>query len=172
MTRKPNAFTLIELLAVLMIMAIAASVTLPLIWISSSGVRLGAAVQNVVADLQYAQSQAVTTQKEAYVVFSPGTKSKADQYELQSPLGTVIRRPGGAGGTVTMGQAKTQLPGARLGLAKALTLGFDPGGQPFSPSGSTEIPLITVQQIPLSNLTGSTTETVNVQPFTGEITVQ
>lgn len=172
MTARPHAFTLLEILVVVTIIAIAASVSAALAWTTSSSVRLGAAVQNVVADLQYAQSQAITTQKKVYVVFTIANATRPDQYSLQSPLGTVIRRPAGAAGTVTMGRANTQLSGMKLGLTSALIIGFDTGGQPFSSSGTTDTPLMQVKDISCKTVTGGMETKVSIQPFTGEITLK
>ncbi len=166
------AFTVVEVLAVIVIMAIVASVSIAFMSATSSKMRLHAAVQSFVADLLYAQNRAITAQKKVYVIFTPGTSGTADKYELQHPLGTVLTRADGATGTVTMGEGQTELPGAKFGFTAALTIGFDSGGQPFIRSGSTDTPITDIQRITLRNSTGSGTTTVNIQPFTGEITVQ
>ncbi len=171
MTRRFSAFTLAEVLVVITIIAIAVSASVAFS-ATSSTMRLNAAVQSFVADLLYAQNRAITAQGKVYVIFTPGTSTSADKYELQSPLGAVLARADGATGTVTMGRAQTQMPGAKLGFTAALTIGFDASGQPFTRSGSADTPIIQVRPITLSNATGNGATTVSIQPFSGEITIQ
>ena len=172
MTRRPFAFTLMEVIVVVAIIAIAAAASVGFMSATSSTMRLNGAVQSFVADLFYAQNQAITAQKKVYVVFTPGSSTTADKYELQYPLGTVLARADGATGTVTMGRSGTQMPGAKLGFTTARTIGFDAGGQPFTRSGTTDTPITAVERITLKNTTGNGTTDVDIQPFSGEIIVQ
>ena len=173
-TRK-YGFTLIEILAVVTILAITALVTIPYISASHADIKLSAAARAVMSDLLYAQSEAMATQQNVYLTFTVGSGTTPDKYQLQSPLGTALARPAGASSIVTMGTAAATVPDAKLGIAASaspLKIGFDSLGQPFTVSGTTNTTSMTAITIPLQSRTGGYTTTLSIQPFTGEITVQ
>ena len=186
---RKRGFTLIEILVTVTILAIAATVAIPYISSSFADLKLSAAARAVLADLLYAQSQAIATQKNVYLIFTVGSGSTPDQYELRSSTGTppllgpVMLRPAGAPGIVTLGKSTALLPDAKLGTAQSpsyVKIGFDSLGQPFTftsadnASGTAVVPTPQVTQIniPLKSPTGVYTTTLSIQPFTGEITVQ
>ena len=74
-----RAFTLIEILVVVVILGIAATLVIPKL--SSAGdLNAASAARVVLADLNYAQNCAITTQKPCFVSFSKSTNS--DTYSL------------------------------------------------------------------------------------------
>lgn len=99
--RKPNlvrsvqfrqgsggAFTIIELMIVLVILGIAAAIAVPMVS-SAASMQLRSAVNMVAADLEYAKSMSIATGRNHRVAFS--TASNA--YEVQDPNGNVILHP-------------------------------------------------------------------------------
>lgn len=172
MNRKPSGFTLMEILVVMGIIGVVAAMMIPSIMPTSS-TKLTASARTVMADLLYAQSQAITNQDNVYVVFS----TTSSQYRLQSPLGTNIKRSAGAD-VVTMGSYNKEMPFAKLGALATgdvafTTLGFDALGQPYTVSGTgANIALTQPGLIKLVSPDESFTITLSVQPFTGEVTAQ
>ena len=69
-----GAFTLLELLVVLVIIAIAAALVVPQA-VSGSDLRALSAARTLMADLEYAQSQAVVTQSDITVTFDQAGNS-------------------------------------------------------------------------------------------------
>ena len=179
-----RGFTLIEILVVVTILAIAATAAIPMINNGYADVKLTAAARSVMADLFYAQNYAITTQNEVYVVFAASSPTIGGGYTLQtgSTTKTTLVRPGGSSFVVNLGKlggrtGGTQLADATLGAVKVAgatpspyTIGFDTLGQPFNgtpaalASGTTLIPLLSPD--------GKMTVTLSIEPFTGEITVQ
>src|SRR5438067_9722696 len=70
--QKHRAFTLIEMLAVIVIMGIAAGIVIPQIG-SRDDLRTASAAREVMADLIYAQNRAISTQLKHYVHFDGNT---------------------------------------------------------------------------------------------------
>jgi len=66
---SPGGFTLLELIVVMMILAIAAAVIVPQA-VGTSGLKAQSAARVIMADLEYAQSQAIVTQQTVEVDFS------------------------------------------------------------------------------------------------------
>jgi general secretion pathway protein H len=67
--RRALGMTLIEILVVLMLMALIASMTVPLLTGGVSGGQLKGAAREVAAGLRYARSDAVATRRETRLVF-------------------------------------------------------------------------------------------------------
>lgn len=182
MNRKPRTcgFTLVEILVVVVIMGIAAALTVPYV-VSTSAVKLNASARTVMADLMYAQSRAIATRQRVYVVFTPASGSSPDQYQLKTQTSATDNSPGAVisrstGSTAaTMGRSGTELPAVQLGThssgSKSLTMGFDALGQPLTYSGSTTTFPTSNIQVQLASVSGSNTVTLSIQPFTGEVTV-
>ena len=89
-TNAPLAagFTLAELLVVVVILAIAALVVVPIIG-DSNDLKIAAAARSLASDLLYAQTCAIANQRQYQVLFDSG----ANTYEIQDHDGTVITNP-------------------------------------------------------------------------------
>lgn len=86
-TRSSNrcGFTLVELIVVMVIMAIAAAIVIPSM-ASTQGVEATSAARMVAADLEYAQNVAITYQDPVTVTFNSGGES----YSLSNTSGPLI----------------------------------------------------------------------------------
>jgi Tfp pilus assembly protein FimT len=71
---KKSGFTLIEFVLVIVLLFIISAVAVPRLSIIQ-GVRVNAAVRSIVSDIRYAQSLAISTQKDHRVVFTSAGNS-------------------------------------------------------------------------------------------------
>ncbi len=83
-----RAFTLVELLVMLIIIGIAGAIAVPML-ANTSDLQLAAAVREINAALLFAQSNAIATQQQYQVVFD----ADAESYEVQDKDGVVIDDP-------------------------------------------------------------------------------
>ncbi|MGE3107916.1 MAG: Tfp pilus assembly protein FimT/FimU [Phycisphaerales bacterium] len=167
-----RAFTLLELLAVVAILGIAAAMMIPSM--SETGVlRVQAAVRTVVSDITFAQSDAVAFQERRALVFDPDTSS----YTLVSvpgnevdPDNNTMYDPTRPGGRYVVNFTDESFGGARITAVNfdgGNTLIFDALGGPVAAADSDE---------PGSGgtitIVGSgSTFIVTVEAFTGRVTV-
>jgi prepilin-type N-terminal cleavage/methylation domain-containing protein len=156
------AFTLIELIAVMVILAIASMVALPMM--SSAGsVQLRAAGDKLMADLEYAKSMAVSTGQTHKVVFN----TVAETYEIQDASGVVINHPVNKGFTYVVDFANSgqfnRVDISSVDFDCTSEIRFDYLGSPSNGSGGP----LNSGSIDLQ--IGSTTRTILVEPVTGMI---
>ena len=181
-SRRPacRGFTLIEIMAVVIILAIIAALALPNLQ-TQDDLNLSAAARIVVADLLYAQSQAIATGSARYVNFTTAANASDGSYSLydNSTLATPINNP------ITQEVYTTQFGEGSVGplVSVGLTgLSFiSPGNTVlvFSSLGAPSVcPMSnTASLTPLTNdatITmecGSMSVTVSIEPNTGNITV-
>jgi len=182
--RRARAFTLVEILTVVVILGICAAVILPAVsnrddMRASSGARL------VMADLIYAQNKAISGQKPIYVWFQPDNQLYAI-YDVAPTAATTtaqaidhpLKPPTFNGKYVTAFQvANSQTERISLGTANfagTTCLRFDELGVPqsYNIAAATVTPLtgLTIGTVPVT--CGKFTLTVQVEPYTGELTVQ
>ena len=83
-----GGFTVIELLIVVVILAIAALTAIPMMS-SASSLQIRSAANLMMADLEYAKSMAITRGQNYSVVFDAG----ADSYQIEDQNNTVISHP-------------------------------------------------------------------------------
>jgi prepilin-type N-terminal cleavage/methylation domain-containing protein len=162
---RRGAFTAIELLIVVVIIAIAAMVAIPLSG-SASGTQLRAAANIVASDLEYAKSMAISRGQNYSVDFDAG----AESYRILDQGGNVIGHPvkKGFDYVVSFGGS------SRLGKVGIVSSDFDSTdvvnfdylGSPYNGSGNPlNSGIITLQA-------GTATLTVSVEAVTGFISVQ
>ena len=162
-----HRFTMIELLVVVAILAIAAAIVVPMA--SSAGsMQLRAAVNMVAADLEYAKSMSISRGRRYAVVFDKTTET----YRVTDASGTTISHPVKTGFLYTVDFRDD----GRLGQVDIVDVSFDSKnavsfdslGSPWSGTGGSATQLnsgvITLQA-------GGITRTVNVEPVTGYISV-
>jgi len=153
--RGGEAFTIIEILIVVVILAIAALTAIPMM--SSAGsVQVRSAANMIAADLEYAKSLAISRGQDFSVVFDTSTKS----YEIIDQDGTILH-PVKKGSNYVIDFQKE-------GLDRVDIAGVDFGGKSeivFDYLGSPDKGgTVTVEA-------GGTTATISVEPVTGYISV-
>jgi len=155
--RARGGFTIIEILIVVVILAIAAMTAIPML--SSAGsIQVRSVANMIAADLEYAKSLAITKGQKFSVVFD----TSADSYEIVDESGTTILHPVKKDYYVIdlqdEGLDKADITGAVFGGTDPSRVEFDYLGSPDD--GGT----VTVQG-------GKTTLTISVEAVTGYITV-
>lgn len=161
-----KAFTLIELIVVMVIIAIAAVLAVPMMS-SAADVQVRSAANMIAADLEYAKSMAISRQQNHSVVFDTANES----YEVRDASGTVISHPVKAGSSFVVNLQSD----SRLSRVDIVSADFDPDSQPsvtFDYLGSPYSGTNPLNSGQISLQAGSFTMTVNVEPMTGYITVQ
>ena len=165
-----NAFSLIEMLAVVMILAIASAVILPQIG-SHDDIKLSAASRELTADLLYVQNRAVSTGKTLYVVFdvSTGTYEAMESIE---PRKTLVHPTSHEPFRVSVGA--DALGGTSIRSADfdgQTVLAFDALGTPYQYSFSSRV-LSPMKEGSIVLACGPQTITVTIAPFTGVVKVK
>ena len=164
-----HGFTIIELLIVVVILAIAAMAAIPLS--SSAGsMQLRSAANMVAADLEYAKSMSISRGQSYSVVFDEG----AESYRILDQNSNLIKHPVKKGFDYIVDfsgdsrLSKVDLVDADFDGTEIVK--FDYLGSPYSFDGTTTKPLLNSGSITLQ--AGTMTLTVNVEAVTGFISVQ
>lgn len=130
-----QAFTLMELLLVLIVIGIAAALAIPL-YVSAADTQLRTAASMIASDLEYAKSMSISTGKSHSVVFD----TSAESYSIKDSDGQVIAHPVHIGSDYTVDFAndsrlnKVNIVNTNFGAAN--TVSFDNIGAPFNGSGA------------------------------------
>lgn len=163
-----DGFTLIELMIVLVILAVAAAIAVPMA--SSAGsLQVRSAANMVAADLEYAKSLAIGTGQHHRVKFDAGAESY--QIEMRKADGTyeVIKHPVKKGFDYIVSFSTDR----RLGQVNIVsadfdgtdTVSFDYLGSPYNgATGALTSGVVTLQA-------GGVTRTVTVEPVTGFVSI-
>jgi len=163
---QKNAFTLIELIVVMVIIGIAALLAVPMIG-SAADVQVRSAANMIAADLDYAKSMAITTQQNYSVVFDTANEI----YQVHDPCG-VVDHPLKPGSDFEVDfQSDSRLNRVDIDTAdfdSQTAVTFDYLGSPYS--GTTTANPLNSGQISLQ--ADAFTMTVTVEPMTGYVTVQ
>lgn len=160
-----GGFTLIEILLVVVIIAIAAMIAVPMMG-SASSVQIRSAANMIAADLEYAKSMAISRQKNYSVVFNTAN----DYYEVHDPNG-IIGHPVKKGFDYKVDfnsdsrLNKVVIDNADFDSSNTIT--FDYLGSPYSGSGT----LNPLNSGEISLRAGDFTMTVSVEPVTGFISI-
>jgi prepilin-type N-terminal cleavage/methylation domain-containing protein len=159
-----QGFTLIEVMMVVIILAIAAAITVPLA-ISGSGTQLKAAANIIAADLEYAKSMAISTGKRHSVVFNAGTES----YQIEDANGMVINHPVTESAQYIVDFASDsrldKVDISSVNIDAGSTVKFDYLGSPYNSADNA----LNTGTITLT--AGTSTMNVNIEPVTGYITI-
>jgi len=164
---RSRGFTLIEILCVVVILAIAAVLVIP--QISSRGdLKAAAAARTVMADIAYAQNRAIAKQATQYVKFDVASHTYSVQEGTTPATGTnpITLKPY----TQTFGS--TALDDVTLTSASfdsKDTIAFDEIGAPYSYDSVAGTAALATGQIKIAS--DGYTMTLTVQPYTGEITI-
>jgi prepilin-type N-terminal cleavage/methylation domain-containing protein len=165
-----GAFTMIEVLVVVLILGIASAIIVPQI-ASQNDLDVPAAARSVMADLLYAQNRAVATQSTQYVSFNVAGQqyglysSMSPQQILTNPVNLnnyvmTFGRPG-------INNISSNVTLASVGFNGQSTIAFDELGEPYSYNAGTLTPLSGSGTIVLTN--GNNSLTISVAQDTGDI---
>jgi prepilin-type N-terminal cleavage/methylation domain-containing protein len=164
-----HGFTLIEILAVVVVIGIASAIILPQMN-SRDDQRAASAARELMADLLYAQNRSIAYQTRHYVQFNTATNSWQVMVDSSGSPGPVITHPvNGTPYVVNVGtgtMAKVSLNS--VNFDGNTTISFDAIGVPYSWSS-------TGGNVPLNSgavvfKAGNYQMTVAVSPYSGEIT--
>ena len=168
-----RGFTLVEILAVLVILGVASAMIIPQIG-SRDDLKTASMARVVMADLLYAQNRAVSLQQVHYVRFD----TVAGRYEVLESMSpeTLITHPvNKTAFTVLLAPDRTDdLEGVALGdvdFGDQPILAFDELGTPYAydESTGTRTPLLAAGTVALT--CGEHTLTITVEPYSGEVKV-
>jgi prepilin-type N-terminal cleavage/methylation domain-containing protein len=164
-SHSARAFTLIEVLMVVMIIAIGAVLAIPMIS-SGADFQLRAAANIIAADLEYAKSLAITNQDNYSIIFDAGNES----YEMHDSNGEIVDDPVRPSGGIAVDFANdsrfSQVDIETVSFDSTDTVIFDYLGAPYNGS----FDLLSSSAIVVK--AGNQTITVTVAPVTGYITIE
>lgn len=161
---EKRGFTLIEILVVVMIMAIAAMVALPMV--SSAGsMQIRSAANMIAADLEYAKSIAISKGQNYSMLFNKSTET----YTLRDQNGSTISHPVNIGHDYQINFAAD----SRLDKVDILDVDFDQTnivsfdylGSPYNGTGAA------LNSGAVTLRAGNVLMTITVEPVTGYITI-
>ncbi len=164
---RSSGFTLVEMVLVVVILAIAAMMAIPFAT-SGTSTQLKGAATIIASDLEYAKSMAISRGKKYAVDFDEG----AESYSIKDANGVIINHPVKKGFPYTVNFAadsrlnKVDITSADFDTAS--TISFDYLGSPYSGSGAGASPL---NSGTITLTAGGSTMFVNVEPVTGYITI-
>ena len=171
--RTWRAFTLIEILCVVVILGIAAAIILPQMG-NRDDMRAASMARTIIADLSYVQSLAVARQAPMYVRFDQAN-NRYEAFSQLQPSEQLLTHP------LTNGTFRVNLGSARKDALKDVTLDnvtfdsqpvlmFDEMGVPHSYNPTTfAAPALVAGSVRVKS--HNFTMTVTVQPYSGELKV-
>jgi type II secretion system protein H len=176
--RKHRAFTLVEVMTVMVILGIAAALIVPQIG-TRDDLDVSAAARSVMADLLYAQNRAITTQKKHYVEFSSTGYTIFAQDSDALPLYAITNPTTQNQYTVTIGAPNTPFQNVNVSAADfdaspSRTIQFDSLGVPsvYNTALRTATPLVSTGTITLSTTSPVLSASILIDPATGDASTQ
>ncbi|MCP4711390.1 MAG: prepilin-type N-terminal cleavage/methylation domain-containing protein [Planctomycetes bacterium] len=165
---NPTGFTLAEVIVVVVILGIAATVIIPMIS-DTSGMRVTSAARHISSTILFAQTSAISNQQHLQIVFD----SDAETYEVQDADGVVIPDP-----IIPGKNLRTDyLNDPRLQNIRIETANFDGGakiwfdrlGMPYSGPNKDNLNALNAGSVIVQS--GDNTMTITVEPITGRILI-
>lgn len=168
-----RAFTLVEILCVIMILGIASAIIIPQLG-SRDDLKAAAAARTLMSDLIFAQNAAIAQQKRYFVQFSGQTYTVLWRAGDSGPLTTATHPVTKEPYTVTFGTARNGTENVTLGTASFdgfTILGYDDLGTPFSYDALSDLSSALTAPGTVTITCGTTALTISVEPYTGETSV-
>jgi prepilin-type N-terminal cleavage/methylation domain-containing protein len=170
-----RAFTLIEVLTVVTILAIASAIIIPQMG-SRDDLKAAAGARVIMADLIWAQNRAISTQQRQYVVFN------GQSYTLKYWDSTTSSRLDSSNPithntyTTSFGTANTPLADVSISGTPTFDgkagLCFDETGTPYGFDGTNEPATAMVSTGSIQVSCGAITLTISIEGYTGEASVK
>lgn len=176
------AFTLIEIIVTVVILAIAALIAVPMMS-SAADIQVRSAANRLAADMEYAKNMAITHQRPFTVVFDTAATA-ANGYALQrrntgGTLETVVnpvsQRPFDVRFGGERGITRVRIPVSGISLDPASAdnaVTFDYLGTPYSGLTVLSAQSLNSGQITLHDPAGNFALNVRIEPMTGYITIE
>jgi len=176
-----RGFTLVEILAVLVIIGIASAIVIPQL-ATRDDLRAAAAARILVADLIYAQNMAISQQRPIYVRFDKANNKYSLLSVASSGGDTLMKHPmtqvnyiqqfgSATKGLEAVSIDSVDFDGVDVAIVDQFTVAFDEMGAPFAFSYATNS-MSDLKNGVVAIKAGSFTTTITIQPYTGELTVQ
>ena len=160
-----RAFTLFELMIVVVIIGIAGLLAVPMIS-SGADFQIRSAANIIAADLEYAKSLAITNQENISIVYDDSNET----YIMQDSTGTAIADPVRSGSTISVDFANdgrfNSIDIDEVSFDSTSKVTFDYLGCPYNGSSTS----LSSGEITL--VAGDNTMTITVEPITGYVTIQ
>jgi prepilin-type N-terminal cleavage/methylation domain-containing protein len=176
--RSHRAFTLVEVMTVIVILGIAAACIVPQIG-TRNDLDAAAAARSVMADLLYAQNRAIATQQQNFVEFSGNGYSVLSRTSDTSPLYTITNPTTQNSYVVTLGAPGTSFTSVSIASVNFdnspnTTVEFDSLGAPwiYNLAQGTATPLVNTGTITLTTSSPQETASILIDPATGEASTQ
>jgi prepilin-type N-terminal cleavage/methylation domain-containing protein len=168
--KAEDGFTLAEVLIVVLIIAIAAMITVPMLG-STDSMQVRSAANMIAADLEYSKSMAISRQKNYSVVFDPA----GGYYEIHDANGTVLthpvtKKPYRVTFSSDSRLNKVVIESADFDSDASDTITFDSLGSPHHGSGAS--PPFLSGEGTISIKAGDIAVTIKVEPVTGFISIE
>ena len=170
--RGRRAFTLVEILCVIVILGIASALIIPQIG-TRDDLKAAAAARLVISDLMYAQNLAISKQRKHYVQFTGQQYTLLSRNADADPLVAITHPVNKDNYVVAFSTNRPGMEGVTINsinFGGPTIIGFDDLGSPFSYDGTTVAALTAAAEIEVKS--GDFTLTVKVEPFTGDTSVE
>lgn len=171
MAHRKRAFTLVEILMVVIILGIVGALIVPQIG-QRDDIKLGSAARVMIADLSYAQSQSISSRKRCFVFF------ESDQYRLK-----IRPEPGqppqDLSHPVQPGNYVTRLNTGPLSGVSIIeadingfdALAFDEMGSPLAYDAQSDTTQVISVPARIQMQSGPRILTILIEPYTGQMSV-
>jgi MSHA pilin protein MshC len=166
-------FTMIEIISVMIILAIAAAIVFAGLG-NQSDLQAESSARQVMADLLYAQNRAIATQQPVYVSFT-GQGTSSGSYSLCSSLSPVTYLTNPISQVnYTNSWSGTNWSVSLTNFSGNTNMYFDSLGTPWlcnsSGGSATAFPTSSAAEVVITD--GTSTEEITIQALTGEMSVQ